>query len=309
MSIKTHEPHFHNHNKKGKSSLKLSLIRFAHSNAYIAIPITAITLSTYMTVGEFEINFNYIFFLFFSTLFLYPLHRFIGLKLTIPVEYSQAQKAVAKKPNITKASIIVGLIGTLFFIIQLEHEVFQILLPLALISIAYSLPLLPTKNGWKRLRDIPGVKIYAISGVVTLTTSSLPLILLNSFNGTDIALLGIERFLFIFAITIPFDVRDIRIDQKWNLQTIPLIAGKENALKIAKGLVALSSLITVIHGFQSEILNWTIVVALLLANAWAIYIIEKFKTYNAPLFNAYMMEGTMVFKFALITIAQVLITL
>ena len=306
MESKGHS-HKHSHAKK-KNPLKLLLLRWAHSNGYVSIPILAITMTTYLVVGSYDFDWNYVAFLFFATLFLYPLHRLVGLRLTLPFEYSQAQKSVKKNPSMARASVVIGLIGTAFFTFQLSKEIFQLLVPLALISITYSLPLIPTKNGWKRLRDIPGIKIYAISIVVTLTTSTIPLLLLKQVEITDIILLGLQRFLFIIAITIPFDIRDIRIDQKWSLKTIPILFGKERALKLSMLLLVLASLITGIHYFWTDTLSLAILIAIILSHLWAIYILEKFKMYNSPLFNAYLLEGIMVFQFSLITITQILMS-
>ena len=299
--------HEHNHGKKGNPSKKFFL-RFAHSNAYISIPILAITISTYLTVGKYDWNNYYLAFLFFSTLFLYPLHRLMGLHLTIPLEYSQAQRSVHKNPIIARVAIIIGGIGTLFFTFLLSKEVLQLLIPLGLISLTYSLPLIPTSNGWKRLRDIPGIKIYAITIVVTITTSTIPLLLAQTESTLDIIFLGVQRFLFILAITIPFDVRDIRIDTKWSLKTIPILLGKDNAIMLSQGLLGLTSVAVIIQFFFSDSLSWSIVVAIIISNAWTFYIIEKFKKYNAPLFNAFMVEGTMVFQFAVITLTQTLMS-
>ena len=152
------------------------------------------------------------------------------------------------------------------------------------------------------------IKIYAISIVVTLTTSTIPLLLLHQFGISDLILLGFQRLLFILAITIPFDVRDIRIDQKWSLKTIPILFGKERALKLSIALLVIASLLTGIQYLNTEILNIAVLLAILISHVWTIYILEKFKKYNAPLFNAYLLEGTMVFQFSVITIAQVLIS-
>ena len=302
-----HHSHEHKHSHKKKPNVvKLYLHRFAHSNAYVSIPILAITVTSYMLIGSFNWNTNYVAFIFFATLFLYPLHRLIGVRIIMPLEYSPAQKAVSKKPRLSQISVVIGFIGTLFFTFKLSTDIFQLLIPLAIISLTYSLPFIPTTNGRKRLRDIPGVKIYAISIVVTFTTSTIPLLLSQSNGYLDIFLLGIQRFLFILAITIPFDIRDVRIDKKWNLKTIPLLIGNEKSLLLSKYLLLTTSLITVFQFFYTDVISIYILIGVIISNIWTVYILGKFKTYNAPLFNAYMLEGTMVFQFAIVTIFQVL---
>ena len=202
-----------------------------------------------------------------------------------------------------------GAIGTLYFTSHLDLFTIQLLIPLALISLTYSIPIIPTINGWKRLRDIPGLKIFAISLVVTFTTSSIPLFLLNEISGTDILLMSIQRFLFILAITIPFDVRDVRMDEKWNLKTIPLLLGNTKAIRLAITLVNLMSAITIYQLVNTGSISTLTTLSVVISNFWATFILYKFRENNSPLFNAFMMEGTMVVQFALITIAAIVTTL
>ena len=50
-----------------------------------------------------------------------------------------------------------------------------------------------------------------------------------------------ERFLFIMAITIPFDIRDLKIDNQVGLKTIPSILGIKKSKMIAYFLLILMS--------------------------------------------------------------------
>ena len=89
---------------------------------------------------------------------------------------------------------------------------------------------IPIKNS--NLRDLPHVKIYLIAIVWASTSVILP-----SINqGIDIAninyILFLANFLFIIAITIPFDIRDKELDEKRKL-TIPQILGIRNAKIVA----------------------------------------------------------------------------
>ena len=304
---KSHHDHQHHHPKSNNT--RRFFLRIVHSNAYLPIPILAMVLATYMLLGDFNFDYFYLGFLSFSVLFLYPLHRVIGVNMTIPVEFTKAQREVSKHPHISYAAIIVGFVGTVFFTFQLSFETIQLLVPLGVVSVAYSLPLIPTINGWKRLRDIPGIKIYAISIVVTLTTSTIPLLLMGSISNTDILLLGTQRFLFILAITIPFDIRDVVMDKRWKLKTIPLILGNEKAIRLAIILINFTLVIAIGQLFMTHLFGFEILLALLISNLWVSYILSIFRENNTPLFNAFIVEGTMVFYFAMVTIAAIVATL
>jgi 4-hydroxybenzoate polyprenyltransferase len=304
------QEHSHDHHHHSKSAqFRKFLLRITHSNSYVAIPVVAIGAATYLSIGSFDFDINYLAFLFFSTLLLYPLHRLIGVKMTIPVEFTKAQRAVDSKPLLTQVAAGIGLIGTLYFIWKIDFYTMQLLAPLGLISIAYSVPMIPTLNGWKRLRDIQGIKIYAISLVVSFTTSTIPLLLLGNVPVSDIVLLGTQRFIFILAITIPFDVRDAIMDKRWDLKTIPLIIGNANAINLAIGLVNFTTILAIGQFYYSHIFGVEIILAILLSNLWTSFILWKFRENNSALYNAFLVEGTMVVHFAFITIASVGVTL
>jgi 4-hydroxybenzoate polyprenyltransferase len=46
-------------------------------------------------------------------------------------------------------------------------------------------------------------------------------------------ILGVERFLFLFAITIPFDIRDMKADHATGLKTIPLQIGEAKSVQLS----------------------------------------------------------------------------
>ena len=76
------------------------------------------------------------------------------------------------------------------------------------------------------LRSIPYLKIFIISIVWTFVSTTLLVIENDVHIDQNIYYLHISRFCFVFAITIPFDIRDIAIDFK-NIKTIPIRFGEK----------------------------------------------------------------------------------
>jgi 4-hydroxybenzoate polyprenyltransferase len=68
----------------------------------------------------------------------------------------------------------------------------------------------------------------------------------NILINQNIILHLIARFLFVFAITIPFDIRDLKFDDK-KMKTIPIVFGERKARLI--GLMALffAEIITIVQ--------------------------------------------------------------
>ena len=113
------------------------------------------------------------------------------------------------------------------------------LLHLAVLSIFYNVP--KEAEGINRfpLRSIPIIKIFLIAYVWASISSFLPSILSGSLVlNTHNTLIFLAHFLFIMAITLPFDIRDFNRDNKESLITIPQLIG----VKTTK-VLAISSLI------------------------------------------------------------------
>lgn len=114
----------------------------------------------------------------------------------------------------------------------------------AVVAVLYALPVLPSGL---RIRELPFVKILAIAFVWAW---------LGSFLCTDTwylhtYLLFAERFLFIFAITIPFDLRDLKPDEKKGIVTVPARTGKRRALVLARAALFMAIVLMIvgyIHG-------------------------------------------------------------
>ena len=136
------------------------------------------------------------------------------------------------------ALFLAGLIS--FISLNLKSiEAYMIAGILAGATISYYLPLI----SYKSLRHVPFLKIFLIAFCWTLSTVTLPaLVQGHSLLAPDTWLLTIERFLFIFAITVPFDIRDIQEDAGNKLQTLPMLVGVRNAL-ILSGVLLFAYLI------------------------------------------------------------------
>jgi 4-hydroxybenzoate polyprenyltransferase len=109
-----------------------------------------------------------------------------------------------------------------------------LLIFLAVISFCYSLPLFTLSGKKFGLRNIPGLKQFLITLVWTMSSVLLPVMEslhahLSTISLRDVTILLAKRFLFIGALTMPFDIRDIFHDYNLGLKTIPVIYGEKKA--------------------------------------------------------------------------------
>ena len=113
---------------------------------------------------------------------------------------------------------------------------------MAFLALGYVLPMF---GRGRRLRDLPYLKIFLIAFVWAGMTIGLPYLELKN-STTDAAFwqLFIERTCFIFALCIPFDIRDVDSDSRANVKTIPLSIGGGKA-KIV-GILALATCVSMV---------------------------------------------------------------
>jgi len=120
----------------------------------------------------------------------------------------------------------------LFWMLCFECKLLVIFL--GFISIGYSLPLFSVGDQKFGLRNIPGLKSLMITSVWVLSCVLLPIFEAESQHLADTslrntAILVSKRFLFVFALTIPFDIRDLYNDLQTGVKTIPVLIGEKRA--------------------------------------------------------------------------------
>lgn len=129
----------------------------------------------------------------------------------------------------------------LFLLLSMESRL--LLIFLSILSVSYSIPLFTIGDQKFGLRHIPGLKPFLITLVWTLSCVLLPVLEaqdmhLTSISMRDTTILIAKRFLFVAALTIPFDIRDLFHDKQTGLKTIPVAWGEKNAYLFCQVLLA-----------------------------------------------------------------------
>ncbi len=146
-----------------------------------------------------------------------------------------------------------------------------------------------------RLREIPFLKIFLISFVWSTATTIIPVIHNESslFNLSVIATLT-ERFFFIFAITIPFDIRDMESDLQAGLKTIPLKLDKNKSILISYIALLMFFLISFFH-YQSE-QQWEILLAITISFIVTFFILYSKKLRTVQYYHTGILDGTIILQ-------------
>lgn len=176
-----------------------------------------------------------------------------------------------------------------------------LLIALALISVAYSLPIFTIHDKRFGLRNIPGVKLFLIATVWALSCVLLPILEMESNNEisitlNDTILLITKRFLFIAAITVPFDIRDLFQDKSNELKTIPVILGEKTALLVCQGLLIAYLILLFLFTDQFNSNFFALTLTILLAG-WLIF---RSKWEKNEYYYFLYLDGTMILQFIML---------
>ena len=107
-----------------------------------------------------------------------------------------------------------------------------------------SLYVLPVFKNGNRLRDINFIKIFVISFVWAGLTALLPIAKETFPTPNNITtMLFLERFIYIFAITLPFDIRDQEVDNLSGVKTIAARLGSRYTLLLCFILLVIDTLL------------------------------------------------------------------
>ena len=134
---------------------------------------------------------------------------------------------------------------------EFSFSTFYLLIPASIISLSYPIKIIPLGNQKVSLRELPRAKIFLIALVWSIVSVALITLENESFYSLDTLLLFISRFSFVLAITIPFDIRDLKYDDL-SLKTIPQIYGEKKAKMIAVYCLAFFELISICHFFVGD---------------------------------------------------------
>lgn len=185
------------------------------------------------------LDWYYLGFVFCSTLVTYTFQRYMKLHYQEKL-HGPRMAWMEKHLILVKITLLLGTCGALFFSLYLSVFSLIVLAVLGIISFFYAYKFNLT-NRKTNLREIPGIKIFLIGLVWALSCSVIPSIE-TGLPYSLISNFALGYLLYIIAITIPFDIRDIDADAL-HQKTIPQLVGKKGAKAIAIGLLIASYLV------------------------------------------------------------------
>jgi hypothetical protein len=262
---------------------------YIFSNIHVAIATFCLTKITLLEIGISE-NRTALF-VFFSTLVSYNLIRF----LRIDTIKNWFQEWFESNKNHLYILTGISLLFLIYFIFQLRLKALFVLFPFSLVTLFYVFPVKKYS-----LRNIAGLKLFLIAVSWAGITVLFPLVQNYIVPRTVDYITFFQRFLFVVAITIPFDIRDFDYDAK-SLQTLPQQIGVKNSKFVG---VLFLLLFFFLEFFKSGLFSQNILSILLIMVISSILLL-KANSNQSKYYSAFFVESISILWFILIIFRQV----
>lgn len=183
---------------------------------------------------------------------------------------------------------------TLFYANKLPLETLLFFAPFGFLTVLYAVPILS-----KNLRNIASLKIVIIAFVWAGVTVFLPLADGKTLDiSSDKILIFIQRLLFVVALTLPFDIRDVQFDVK-SLKTIPQKIGVEKTKKLGFLMLAFCLLIEFVVTPNPSFRTVFLSVFFML-----LFFLMRAGTKQSKFYSSFWVEAIPIFWFLLLIIAM-----
>ncbi|HEY9082350.1 MAG TPA: UbiA family prenyltransferase [Vicingaceae bacterium] len=218
------------------------------SNFFVSLCVAALTYRTFLYFNLTLSNAMLVL-VFSATYFIYNFQRLVRMnqKEIDETNIGFRMRWVYKNKQPIIFTIVIAAIILVVSLFYIKIKTIIALAIMGFFSVVYVVRFIPYNNKWLALRDIPFLKIFVIAFVWALVTGLLPIISskdLIQINLQHILFL-IKQFLFVVAITIPFDIRDMKYDVEKGIKTFPLVVGVKKVIILGVllllGFIAIAS--------------------------------------------------------------------
>lgn len=273
---------------------------YLFSNLHMALCAVAL-LKTSCMVLHLRCEIHLLLIAFFGTLALYSFQRLVGvLKNEMKNFPGERHQWNFKNKNWLIVFIVLSICPLAYSFFELSLNGKFLLIGTALLSLIYASPVFKIKGKSFRLRDFPVIKIFFIAIVWTSVTTILPMIESVEFYDRS------ERvyfhgaiywsavvFIFIFALTIPFDVRDMEFDSP-TIRSLPMIIGEKQSVRLAQLLLVISCIVLYIGMERTHKFSFITTIYYFLWAAFSIYVLHDCSKKKSEYYFTFVVDGLII---------------
>ncbi len=206
---------------------------YVFSNIHVALSASSLVLLTLIPYGCKD--YSSALFVFCGTVLAYNFIRAVQMDRIYP-SLSHWIRSSARPLAVLNFLAFMGLIYSLF---RFSVSDLVFISPFFLLTLFY---VIPFQGRFKGFRSMPGFKLFLIAAVWAGVTVLFPLRVNDLALDTKAWVVFVQRFLFVLAITIPFDIRDLQLDRS-DLSTLPQFLGVDRSKYLALGTLLVFALL------------------------------------------------------------------
>jgi len=204
---------------------------YINASIHVALAVYALTRITEVYF-ELPYNQNLDIFIFFGTITGYNFVKYAGVAKFYHRSLTQSLRLI-------QIFSFVCFVLLCYFGWLLPLKTLTYFAPFAVFTILYITPFL---GGFqKNLRGVSYLKIFVVAGVWAGVTTSIPLLANGYEFDSNLVLLFFQRMLFVLALILSFEIRDMQLDLQ-DVRTLPQKIGIQQTKKL--GLVLLLFVLT-----------------------------------------------------------------
>lgn len=269
-----------------------------YSNIFIGVCAVALTLTNELTVdGEIRFD-DSCWFIFASTVFTYSYLKAGSGKNIFGTGH---RDWAARNNQLSRNILLLSLIATACFFWLLPYETKLIVAGLAVFTAFYGFFDIPFIKPKRKLRDFGILKTLFVALVWSVTTVIVPL------HGNHLApdmmvFLLLRRFLFIVALTLVFEIKDLGSDLKSGIKTVPMLAGVANTKLLAQFILLALIVINVVQYFFFDV-SMVNMLAVNLSLLVSVFSIQPLKEETPEIWYYLVIDGMMILQFVFVYLA------
>ena len=264
-------------------------------NIYVALGASCLVHSTIIQLQLTDSLPAYTLLTFFATLFVYNFQRIFYKPQQNTTLHSVRRTWIFNHPLLIKILAGIGSIGVFISFFYTGAGILSYLSPLLVLCLAYFIPFI-------KLRKNPFLKLFTLTGVWVMVTAVVP-ILLNHQSLTDPKNMMhlFIRFCFMLGICIPFDLRDVGIDEADAISTLPHLLGEKQTLLWAVFFMIVYDLL-IIASYFFHFLTLKVFGALIFSALINTVLVALSNSKRSEYFYVAGIDGTMILQGALLLV-------
>ncbi len=266
-----------------------------YGNFWIAAAALAMAGQTHLLLRG-ALTFTPLFgFITIGTLLLYTLHRLMSLHRAGPFRDAGRFRATASLERVLKTIVVLAIPVTIWFFLQLTIRLQLLLLPAGLLALGYTLPILRQR----RLRDVNHLKTFLVATSWSWITVIAIAAEQHMATFVPALLMALERFFFIFALTLPFDLRDREVDAYLDVQTIPGRLGPGRTKMLAAASLG-AMLLCAWLNYRGNAYSGGVLLALAISGLSTFLLIAFADRFRNDYYFSGLIDGAMILQFLMV---------